>query len=832
MQQGDRVEAGSRAAAALRRGRLERLLRIGLGLLLAVELQAQTTTSPTNALRQLTEARQVLNLEPAEANRGYPVRLRAVVTCFDPRTQLFFVQDESAGIYVYPAMPQLALNRGQVVELEGVSNAGRFTPIVIVSKVRATGQTQAPKAKPVSIAQLSGGDQDSQWIEVEAVVRSETKDWGHLVLELADGPNLLKARVLSFPERRDASLADARVRVRGVAATHYNERGQFTGVHLIVPDYADVTALSQPRADPFSLPLSEIRKLMTYSPSGAPGHRVRVKGVVTLAWPGRGFCLQDQSGGLWVNTPSALLPRVGQLVTVAGFGTGGGYTPHLEEALFRALGPGTLPAPKPVSATHALEGKCDNELVQVEGTLEESRTTAQNEAALVLRAGQRVFQAMLPESGGRLERLGLANGSRLRLSGVCGVLADEEQRPVAFRLWLRSPADIEVLSRPSWWNPRRLLGVSLAVGTAVLCGLVWVIMLRRRVAQQTAAIRRREAQLEERCRDLFENANDIIFSCDRAGRLTSLNRAGELILGYTRQEAAQLDLTSLVLAEHRQLAQQKLAESLADATQARYELALLAKDGRRVVLEVNTRPEFKDGQATGLRGIARDITARKEAEEALWQSEHELRRALQERERLGQDLHDNIIQSIYAVGLGLEDCRRQLPDHPPLAEERLAKAMTQLNAVIRDVRDFILGLEPDLLKGQTFKEALRLLVDELGPALAEHFHLEVDPQAASLLDARQTTQLLYIVREALSNCVRHALAQTTTVSLHKQNGCIRLEVRDDGRGFDVNAIPCAGQGLRNIAARAQDLHARLAINSRPAQGTAVVLDIPPAASSL
>ena len=820
------MEGWWEAAGEVSRGRRACLLSAGLGLALAGALQAQTTPAPTNALPQLTEARQVLNLEPAEANRGYPVRLRAVVTCFDARTQLFFVQDESAGIYVHPAKPELALHKGQVVELEGVSNAGRFTPIVLVSKVRATGQTRVPKAKPASIAQLSGGDEDSQWVEVEAVVRSETLDWGHLVLDLADGPNLLKARVLSFPERRDAELAGARVRVRGVAATHYNDRGQFTGVHLIVPDYAEISMLGQPHGDPFALPLTEIRKVMAYSPQGPPGRRVHVKGVVTLAWPGTGFCVQDQSGGVWVSVASTSLPRVGQLVDVAGFGTAGGYTPHLEAALFRVLGPGALPAPKPLTAAQALEGKCDNELVQVEGTLEESRRAAQNEPRLVLRAGERVFQAVLPESAGRLEKLELANGSRLRLSGVCAVLADEQQRPMAFRLWLRSPADVRVLSGPSWWNPRRLLRVSLAAGTLVLCGLIWVVMLRRGVAQRTAVLRRREAQLEERCRDLFENANDIIFSCDRAGRLTSLNCAGELILGYTRQEAAQMDLTSLVLGEHRQLAQQQLAGSLADATSARIELAVLAKDGRRVVLEVNTRPEFREGQITGLRGIARDITARKEAEEALWQSERELRRALQERERLGQDLHDSIIKSIYAVGLRLEESRRQLREHPSLAEAGMAKATSQLNAVIRDVRNFILGLEPELLKGQTFKEALGLLVEELGPAFAERFRLEVDPEAASLLDARQTTQVLYIVREALHNSLRHAVAQNTTVSLHKQDGCIRLEVRDDGRGFDVSAVPSSGHGLRNMAARAQELHARLAINSRPAQGTAVVLEIP------
>jgi signal transduction histidine kinase len=102
----------------------------------------------------------------------------------------------------------------------------------------------------------------------------------------------------------------------------------------------------------------------------------------------------------------------------------------------------------------------------------------------------------------------------------------------------------------------------------------------------------------------------------------------------------------------------------------------------------------------------------------------------------------------------------------------------------------------------------------------------VDPLAADRLNPKQATHLLHISREAMSNSLRHSQAQTTIVSLQNQDGRIRLEIKDDGTGFDTNETSPSGHGLRNIAARARELRARLEITSRPGGGTRVILDIP------
>ena len=144
---------------------------------------------------------------------------------------------------------------------------------------------------------------------------------------------------------------------------------------------------------------------------------------------------------------------------------------------------------------------------------------------------------------------------------------------------------------------------------------------------------RREAEIalrasEERYRDMVENARDIIYTHDLKGTYTSVNQAVEWITGYTREEALKLNLAQVVAPEYVDTARRMLAGKLAGEKETCYDLEIIAKDGRRITVAVNTRPVLQNGITVGIQGIARDVTERKRAEDALRESEAHLQAIL------------------------------------------------------------------------------------------------------------------------------------------------------------------------------------------------------------
>jgi PAS domain S-box-containing protein len=224
-------------------------------------------------------------------------------------------------------------------------------------------------------------------------------------------------------------------------------------------------------------------------------------------------------------------------------------------------------------------------------------------------------------------------------------------------------------------------------------------------------------------------------------------------------------------------------------------------------------------------GAMMDMTERKRMELALGESERQLRQALDEREQLSLDLHDNIIQSIYAVGLCLEECQHLLQQDVKRVDKRLNLAITDLNYVIRDVRNYIAGDTSGVITPTQLREELSRLTQITKGADLLRFRLRLDPLAVKLLTPDEARHILFIAQEAMSNSLRHAHAKHGYVSILMKDGCLRLEVKDDGLGFQASDIP-EGQGLRNIAARALKLQARIQVISEAGFGTLIILDIP------
>jgi signal transduction histidine kinase len=222
--------------------------------------------------------------------------------------------------------------------------------------------------------------------------------------------------------------------------------------------------------------------------------------------------------------------------------------------------------------------------------------------------------------------------------------------------------------------------------------------------------------------------------------------------------------------------------------------------------------------------LERDERRRAEADSQFKQTL--LGHAREEKVQLGRDLHDGIIQSLYAAGLTLESARELVHRDPAEAERRLASALAALNTVIRDVRDYIRGLAPERLQRASFGQALQVLTAELGAGRPAKFDILIDDETAALLNTGQVTDALQIAHEAISNGLRHGRATVITVRLYRGERELCLLVQDNGTGFDPAARAHTGHGANNMQARATRLGAELRVNSSPGTGTRVVVNIP------
>jgi signal transduction histidine kinase len=223
--------------------------------------------------------------------------------------------------------------------------------------------------------------------------------------------------------------------------------------------------------------------------------------------------------------------------------------------------------------------------------------------------------------------------------------------------------------------------------------------------------------------------------------------------------------------------------------------------------------------------LEREIAERTRVQAALERTETSLRRNLEERARLGRDLHDGVIQSLYAAGMGLAGIRAQLRPEQSDAAERLEQTRATLNETIHDVRNFIIGLEPEALKLQTFTQAISALLDTLQRSQPIRAQLGIDETLAARLTLAQRVHALQIAREAVSNAVRHGAAAQVVITLQSAGDRAHFEVADDGRGFDPSVVQ-PGSGLANFAQRARELGGALAVESRPGTGARIRLSFP------
>jgi signal transduction histidine kinase len=463
------------------------------GVSVTMAAKAESTRAPaTHALPH--------SIQPAQTMSGF-YQTRGVVT-FNDRVfgkEWLFVQEGSAAVFVSlkDCLFKNQLKVGQWVEFGGALEAAKSFPTIAPLVVKEVGWRSMPAPVTEPIHFPIPDHRDGRWTEFEGVVRSVHSN-GTLSVMGSKGPVSIWIGGASNELSR---FMDAKLCVRGVLSLR-----AFDNPLLLVPSRSFVEVAEPAPANPFATPVRAIGELPREPGDPSSLHRVRVIGHVTLR-DAESFIVQDATGGARVQTLGKPEAKIGDAVEVIGFPSAWGEARILTEAVVRAAGGLERVEPARLDLTDTLRARQNGVLVRVEADLLAQRTVGSSHI-LELREGQRIFTATLPANHGAVATM--IRGSRLGITGVwdsessalpAGMTAPEKAALASLNIWLRTPADVKVLSGPPWWTWQRTTAL---IGTlfAILSGaLLWVYLLRRRLNRQKAAQLAASQQILKRLED-------------------------------------------------------------------------------------------------------------------------------------------------------------------------------------------------------------------------------------------------------------------------------------------------------------------------------------------
>ena len=299
-----------------------------------------------------------------------------------------------------------------------------------------------------------------------------------------------------------------------------------------------------PPANPFAIPTQRITDLSSYQSDQDITRRIKISGRVTSVAQDQTISLQDESGGILVRLVRYdRLPLLGEQVEVLGYPMAGEFSITLNDAWSRIAGPGGDPTPRIRTAEEILTNEPNAELVRIEARLIQD-TWLRPAQVLVLQSGSVVFEAMLPRNFKAGSEEQLAANTRLQVTGVCLLEGGRWGQVKSFRLRVREAGDLKVLTRPPWWNLRRLLLTLAVTGALGALGLVWSFLLTQKNRLLSEQIHERELAEKElqQAHAALQQANDNL-ECRVAERTLELREQIEARdKAHAQLAAAQKDL--------------------------------------------------------------------------------------------------------------------------------------------------------------------------------------------------------------------------------------------------------------------------------------------------
>jgi len=567
---------------------------------------------------------------------------------------------------------------------------------------------------------------------------------------------------------------------------------------------SDVVVQQPAPPDPFAAPIRTVESLFRYGRQGRLGHRVRVSGLVTMQRDSSSLYVRDDTGALFVELLDTEKVQPGDRLDVAGFPAVVAGVPNLQNSIIRRRGSGSAPVSRTISLKEALSGEFDADLVSLEARFLEMSETVQP-PSLILRAGDTVFEAALPNRDRVSELQGLLPGSLVKVTGIISSQIVEEGELRSFRVLLAPVGGVAVLSRPAWLTAGRALTLAGSLSALSLGVMLWVVSLRRRVRQQTELIRdklNQEARLESRYRDLFETAQDMVFTTDLEGKITSFNKAAERLAATARNDAIGCGLRTFFSSENPNDVQLRGTEGRNDAEPGTCELTLLARNGRRIPVEVSMTVQKHGGEPVGWQGIARDITERKRTEDEIRQFNADLERRVSERtselaasnkelEAFSYSVSHDLRAPLRAINgfseILLRDFGESLNDKARHYLETVAASGRQMGELVDDLLAFSRLGRQQLVKGPIdLNDLVRQVAHDLRLQAPEReVVLRVDPLPPATGDRSLIIQVLQNLLGNAWKFTGRATKPVVEVGSFRQDDEAIFYVRDNGAGFDM-----------------------------------------------